>query len=108
MYEYCLGFEAKGFHVDSRSNLFFRMFVFVSCCLCQQIFLVKSDLHTLFDTKKWILLPSITTLEEVDSHIEAVISARNDGRPAPTFRSKVSLASTGIYIVVKIAYLSGL
>jgi len=80
LYEYCLGFELKGFHVDTQQNIFF----------------LKSDWHHQFDANRWILLPSTEVLEDTRDFVRSVISARQESpRAVPTFSSKASHQLSG-------------
>ncbi|KAG1720246.1 hypothetical protein EDB19DRAFT_1778089 [Suillus lakei] len=89
LYEYCLGLKLKSLHVDSRSNIFY----------------LSSDWHNLFDKNRWFLLPDVGTLENVNSHVTAVIASRDrpTSNAVTSFRSKWSLKMKTRYTLVFIS-----
>ncbi|KAF8503723.1 hypothetical protein F5888DRAFT_1800012 [Russula emetica] len=73
LYEYCLGCDLQTFHVDSRRNLAY----------------LGASWRTSFDADKWLLLPDLSTLQEVESFVQSVLTARRNGSaPIETFLSK--------------------
>ncbi|KAG1741744.1 hypothetical protein EDD22DRAFT_959001 [Suillus occidentalis] len=86
LYEYCLGLDYRHFHVDSRRNLLY----------------LSSEIHSSFDANEWILLPNVSTLDEVKGHIAAVIESRNGPTPniVSSYQLKWTLKSRTTYTFV--------
>ncbi|KAG1727411.1 amidase signature domain-containing protein [Suillus lakei] len=89
LYEYCLGLNFKTLHVDSRLNLLY----------------LAGSWHNLFDRNRWFLLPDVGTLENVNSHVTAVIASRKSltSDAVTSFRSKWNLKMKTPYTLISIS-----
>jgi hypothetical protein len=76
LYKYCLGLEYKGFHVDSRRNMFYGELHYIFCVKLMFKSTVGRDWHKPFNDGHWFLLPDMETLKEVDDYVKTVIAWR--------------------------------
>jgi len=91
LYEYCLGCDWQTFHVDSRRNLAY----------------LEASWHTSFDANKWLLLPDLSTLRDVESFVQTVLTARLDNStPIDTFLSKWGLDLRTTYTLIPLPRLA--
>lgn len=81
LYEYCLGCDWNTFDVNSIHNLAY----------------LKVDCHHCFDIGTWLLLPDLSTLQEVKSFVQAILTARENGSKTENFLTKWNLGLMTTY-----------